>query len=184
MKKSQSVPNRRPAARRGRAFRAGLFACALLVAGVAMAAAAYASRNAEQSKKERAAAAAPQPADTFVEVEVGGRKVRVNALTMQQGPLAQSDAQALADQLEGNKAPEGLVQEKHEDGTVAVDLQGRFQNVTMAKRNDDGSVSAACVDTPEAAGAFLSGAGQTETVTGAGDRGAGTGATRKAASKQ
>ena len=179
MKKSKRVSNRRPAARRGRAFRAGLFACALLVAGVATAVATYASRNAAQPK---AAPAAAQTADPFVTVEVGGRKVRVNAQAMQQGPLTQSDARALAEQLEGNKATEGLVQEKHEDGTVSVDLQGRFQNVTLARRNADGTISAACVDTPEAAGAFLSGAGQTET--GAGGTGAGTGAPRKAASKQ
>ena len=180
MKKSKRVSNRRPAARRGRAFRAGLFACALLVAGVATAGATNASRNAARPK----VAPAAQTADPYVEVEVGGRKVRVNAQTMQQGPLSQADAQALAEQLEGNKATEGLVQEKHEDGTVTVDLQGRFQNVTMAKKNDDGTVSASCVDTPEAARAFLSGAGQAEAVTGAPGGGAGTGAPRKVGSKQ
>lgn len=178
MKKSKRVSNRRPDAKRGRAFRVGLFACALLFAGVATAVATYASRNAEQPKSGRSA----QTADPYVTVEVGGRKVRVNALTLQQGPLSQADAQQLAEQLEGNKTSDGLVQEKHEDGTVAVDLQGRFQNVTMAKKNDDGTVSAACVDTPEAAGAFLNGSGETESVTGTG--GSGTGATRKAASRQ
>ena len=69
------------------------------------------------------------------------------------------------------------MQEKHKDGTVSVDLQGRFQNVTMAKRNDDGTVSSACVDTPEAAGAFLSSREKTATITG-------TGVNRKAASRQ
>ncbi|HEX7313226.1 MAG TPA: hypothetical protein VF297_04870 [Pyrinomonadaceae bacterium] len=180
MKKSKRVSNPRPATGRGRAFRAGLFACALLVAGVATVVATYASRNAARPKPEPPAA---QPADTYVTVEVGGKKVRVNARPLQQGPLSQADAQQLAAQLEGNKTTDGLVQEKQEDGTVAVDLQGRFQNVTMAKKNDDGTVSAACVDTPEAAEQFLSGAEQTETVTGTGG-GAGTGATRKAASKQ
>ncbi|MBV9927080.1 MAG: hypothetical protein JOZ96_18825 [Acidobacteria bacterium] len=144
MKKSKRVSQGRPAVRRGRAFRAGLFACALLVAGIATAAATYASRGAQ-----------PRPAAT----------------------AAQDEAQRLADQLEGNKATEGLVQQKHGDGTVEVDLQGRFQNVTMAKRNDDGTVSAACVDTPEAAGDFLRGRAQTETVVGAGVKG-------KAASRQ
>jgi hypothetical protein len=179
MKKSKSISRPRPAAVRGRALRAGLFACALLVAGVATAVATYASRNAERPKA--GAAASTQSADPYVTVEVGGRKVRVNAQALQQGPLAQSEAQAIADQLEGNKATEGLVQEKHEDGTVAVDLQGRFQNVTLAKRNDDGSVSAACVDTPEAAGTFLRGGQQTETVAGGN---AGTDTTRKAAARQ
>jgi hypothetical protein len=101
----------------------------------------------------------------------------VNPQTLQQAPLTQEQSQQLADQLEGNKTTDGLVQEKHDDGTVSIDLQGRFQNVTLAKRNDDGSVSAACVDTPEAAGAFLNSREQTPTITG-------TGVNRKAASRQ
>jgi hypothetical protein len=177
MKKSQKVSNRRPAAGRARAFRAGLFACALLFAGVATAVATYASRNAAPPKVERGAAVAARPADAYVTVEVGGRKVRVNAQTLQQGPLTQEQSRQLADQLEGNKETDGLVQEKHDDGTVSVDLQGRFQNVTLAKKNDDGTVSAACVDTPEAAGAFLNSTEKTATT-------AGTGVDRKAASRQ
>lgn len=167
MKKSKRVFKQRPAAARARAYRAVLFACALLVAGVATAAATYASRNVAQPK----AVSAVQPADPYVTVEVGGRKVRVNAQTLQQGPLTQEQSRQLAEQLEGNKATDGLVQEKHDDGSVSVDLQGRFQNVTMAKRNDDGTVSAACVDTPEAASAFLNSREKTETTTGTGING-------------
>lgn len=166
MKKSKRVSRQRPAAGRARAYRAALFACALVVAGVATAAAAYASRNAAQPKA--APAAAVQPADSYVTVEVGGKKLRVNAQTLQQGPLTQQQSQQLTSQLEGNKATDGLVQEKRADGTVEVDLQGRFQNVTLAKRNDDGTVSAACVDTPEAAGAFLNRRVKTPTATGTG----------------
>ena len=165
MKKSKRVSQPRPAAGRARAFRAGLFACALLVAGVATAAATYASRSAEPPKAERA--------DPYVTIEVGGKKVRVNAQTLQQGPLTQDQSRQLAEQLEGNKTTDGLVQERHEDGTVSVDLQGRFQNVTMAKRNDDGTVSSACVDTPEAAGAFLSSQEKVEAITDAGGNGKG-----------
>jgi translation initiation factor 1 (eIF-1/SUI1) len=178
MKKSKRVSKQRPAARRTRVFRTSVFACALLFAGVATAVVTYASRNAAPSKTERSAApAAVQSTDPYVTVEVGGRKMRVNAQTLQQGPLTQAESQKLADQLEGNKATDGLVEEKHADGTVTVDLQGRFQNVVLAKRNDDGSVSAACVDTPEAAGSFLRSEEPTETITG-------TGVNRKAASRQ
>jgi len=170
MKKSKRVSKQRPAAGRARAYRAGLFACALLFVGVATAAATYASRNAARPKPLSAAAIA-QPADPYVTVEVGGRKVRVNAQTLQQGPLTQEQSQQIAAQLEGNKAADGLVQENHADGTVSVDLQGRFQNVTLARRNDDGTVSAACVDTPEAAGAFLDGREKTTAATGTGVNG-------------
>ena len=179
MKKSKRVAKALPAARRPSAFRAGLFACALLFAGVATAAVTYASRTAAPRRVEPAAAATSstvRPADPYVTVEVGGRKVRVNAQTLQQGPLTPEQSQEIADQLEGNKATEGLVEEKHEDGTVTVDLQGRFQNVTLAKRNEDGTVTAACVDTPEAAGAFL------RSETSAPVTGAGTDVNRKAAS--
>jgi hypothetical protein len=172
MKKSKRVST----GRRGRASRAGLFACALLVVGVATAAAAYASRNLQPSLAGRVVSARPV-ADPYVTVEVGGKKLRVNPQTLQQAPLTQDEAQQLADQLQGNKATDGLVEEKHEDGTVSVDLQGRFQNVTLAKKNDDGSVSSSCVDTPEAAGEFLRSREKTTTITG-------TGVNRKAASRQ
>jgi hypothetical protein len=165
MKKSKRVFKPQPAAGRKRVFRAAVFACALLVAGVAT----YASRNAAPARA--VPAAATQGAGPYVTVEVGGKRVRVNAQTLQQGPLTQDEAQRLAEQLEGNQTSEGLVQEKHGDGTVEVDLQGRFQNVTLAKRNDDGTVSAACVDTPEAAGAFLRSAEKTATITGTGVNG-------------
>jgi len=176
MKKSKRVSHRRPAAGRGRAFRAGLFACALLVAGVAMAAATYASRSLTPSPAGRVVSTQPV-ADPYVTVEVGGQRLRVNPQTLQQGPLTQDEARQLAAQLEGNKATDGLVEERHADGTISVDLQGRFQNVVLAKRNDDGSISSACVDTPEAAEAFLTSREKTETVTG-------TGVNRKAASSK
>jgi hypothetical protein len=174
MKQSKRVVKSQPFAGRKRVFRAGGFACVLLLAGVAT----YASRNAAPSKVERGAAAVSQPAASpYVTVEVGGRKMLVNAQTLQQGPLTQEQAQQLAAQLEGNKETDGLVEEKAADGTVSVDLQGRFQNVVLAKRNDDGSVSAACVDTPEAAGGFLNSQEKRSTITG-------TGLNRKAASRQ
>jgi hypothetical protein len=152
MKKSKKRPEARNVAKRARAFRAGALACALLLAGVATAVAKYSS----QTPQPAAVVAAPAtPAGNYVTVEVGGKKLRVNAETLQQGPLSQEQSQRMADALEGNKSTEGLVEVQHADGTVEVDLQGHFQNVMMAKKNDDGTVSNACVDTPEAARSFL-----------------------------
>lgn len=177
MNKSKRVSKQRPAARRVRVSRAALFACALLFAGVATAVATYASRNAAPAPPAVPSVSAQPAADPYVTVEVGGKKVRVNAQTLQQGPLTQAESQQLAQQLEGNKATDGLVQEKHADGTVSVDLQDRFQNVVIAKKNDDGTVSAACVDTPEGATSFLRNGEKTPTTTG-------TGGNRKAAPRQ
>ncbi len=72
-------------------------------------------------------------------------------------PLTQEEAQKLAEGIKQlvNKSTDGLVSVKHPDGTVSMDLQGRFQNVALAKKNDDGTVSQACVDTPQSAARFF-----------------------------
>jgi hypothetical protein len=36
-----------------------------------------------------------------------------------------------------------------------MDLQGRFQNVVVARRNTDGTVERSCVDNPQAAANFF-----------------------------
>jgi hypothetical protein len=48
-----------------------------------------------------------------------------------------------------------LVQVRHADGSVSMDLEGRFQNVTVAKVNADGTVEQSCVDNPRAAAKFF-----------------------------
>jgi hypothetical protein len=136
---------------RARLFQGGVLVVILLAAGVVMAVARYESSTLPKPETT----AAKSPASNFVTVEVGGKKIQVNALTLQQGPLTQDQSQQIADALKDNKSTDGLVQVQHADGTVEMDLQGRFQNVMLAKKNDDGSVSEACVDSPEAAGAFL-----------------------------
>jgi len=178
MNKSKKRPEARNAAKRTRAFRALLFACALMLAGVATAVAKYSSKAAAPTSVVVNAPAAR--ADDYVTVEVGGKKIRVNAQTLQQGPLTQEQSQQIADALEGNKSAEGLAEVRHDDGTVTVDLQGRFRNVIMAKRNGDGSVSNACVDTPEAAKSFLKSDATAPTSPTSG----GTAAGRKAVVKQ
>ena len=175
-KKHHSAP------RRTRAFRAGVFACIVLAVGAATAIANFASRNSATPRASQSNAPAQvadnssQAAGNFVTVEVGGKKLRVNAQTLQQGPLTQEQSQQIVDALKGNKSTDGLVEVQHPDGSASVDLQGRFKNVVLAKKNDDGSISTACVDSPEAASAFLNG-GTTTTTTG-------NGSPRKAALQQ
>jgi len=155
MKKPKKSPEPRKVSKRTRVFRAGLLACALLLAGVATAVAKYGSKGAAPAAATVVAAPPSEAEDDFVTVEVGGKKLRVNAKTLQQGPLTQEQSRQIADALEGNKSTEGLVETRHADGTIEVDLRGRFQSVIVAKRNDDGSVTNSCVDTPEAAKSFL-----------------------------
>jgi hypothetical protein len=58
-----------------------------------------------------------------------------------------------------NRSDEGLKEIQSRNGTVAVDLQGRYQYIYLARTNPDGTVSIACVTDWESARAFLAGAG-------------------------
>ena len=141
---------KRGSVKRPRLLTVVVLATGLLATGAVAAVAKFESASSPQTQP----ATAKAPAN-FVTVEVGGKKIQVNAATLQQGPLTQEQSQQIADALQSNKSTDGLVQVQHADGTVEMDLQGRFQNVALAKKNDDGSVSQTCVDTPEAASAFL-----------------------------
>ena len=158
MKKQNKDDSHASARKHQRLFRIGIFAGVLLALGAATVIAKYASPRKEVTASPNASALD----DGFVTVSVGGKKIRVNARTMQQGPLTQEQSQRIADALTNNKSTAGLVEVKHADGTVEMDLQGRFQDVVIAKKNDDGSVSTACVDNAEAARGFL----QTKQTTG------------------
>ena len=54
-----------------------------------------------------------------------------------------------------DNATDGLTQVRHADGSVSMDLEGRFQNVTVARVNSDGTVDQSCVDNPRAAARFF-----------------------------
>mgnify|MGYP005850048551 CR=1 FL=1 len=55
------------------------------------------------------------------------------------------------------RSGEGLVAEQHADGTVMVDLQGRFQHAMLARVNADGTVEMQCHDQLRPAAEFLAG---------------------------
>lgn len=137
-------------------FRAGVLLVLILIAGGVTAIAKYESRvSGWQAAEKPLAVANPAPGRNYVSVEVRGKQLLVNPQALQQGPLTPEQAQQMADALKNNQSTDGLVQVQHADGTVSIDLQDRFQNVVMAKKNEDGSVSQACVDNAKAASAFL-----------------------------
>jgi hypothetical protein len=78
-------------------------------------------------------------------------------VTGQTKELPPDEAQKLAGGLKEliNQSTEGLVEVHHADGSVSVNLEDRFQNVTVARVNKDGSIAQSCVDNPKAAGAFF-----------------------------
>jgi len=86
----------------------------------------------------------------------GAQDIPLNAQG-QVRPLTPEEAQRMADGIRelANQSTDGLQYMTHADGSVSVDLQGRFQNLALAKRNEQGTVTEACVDNPKAAAAFL-----------------------------
>lgn len=82
---------------------------------------------------------------------------QADQINRQTRPLTPEEAQKLADGIKDlvNQSDEGLIEVQHPDGSVSVDLQGRFQNVVIAKKNSDGTVSDSCVDNTKSAASFL-----------------------------
>jgi len=156
MKKSIKTTQNRSARKRTVVFRIGMLALVLFAVGMITAIAKYESRHRESAAPKEQSAVVNEPGSKRVTVDMNGKKLSVNAQTLQQGPLTQDQAQQLAAALKDNQSTDGLVQVQNPDGSVSVDLQGRFQNVMVVRKNDDGSVSQACIDNPEAASAFLS----------------------------
>lgn len=131
-----------------------------VIAVVALAAVTVISRQKGEAKISTAPAQAvvtskQQP--NFITVKVGGRDVQVDPQTGQIQQLTPQEAQQLAEGLKKmlNRSTEGLVEISESDGSVSMDLQGRFQNVTVARTNEDGGVTTSCVDNPQAAANFF-----------------------------
>lgn len=130
------------------------------IALVAIAAITVVSRQAANGKAnelQRVPTAAAPATEKYVKAQVAHQDVLVNPQTDQIRPLTQEEAERLAKEIKGmlNKSTDGLAQVKHEDGSTSMDLQGRFQNVTLARVNPDGTVTHSCVDSPKAAAKFL-----------------------------
>lgn len=112
-----------------------------------------ASQNQEQNK----ALANKDANSSYVTVKVAGQNVQVDSQTGQIRELTPEETKKLAAGLkqEINQTTNGLVEVQQPDGSVTMELNGHFQNVTVAKRNDDGTLSESCVDNPRAAGEFF-----------------------------
>ena len=94
---------------------------------------------------------------TYVTRRVAGQDIQIDTQTGEIKPLTPQEAQQLANGLAPmlDNSTDGLVQVQHADGSVSMDLQGRFQNVTVAKVNTDGTIEQGCVDNPRAAAKFF-----------------------------
>jgi hypothetical protein len=107
--------------------------------------------------EERKPEIAKQGGRNYVTSNGAGQIVAIDRQTGQVRPLTPEESKRLAEGIKQlvNQSSEGLVEVRHANGGVSMDLQGRFQNVMLAKKEADGSVSHACVNDLEAAAEFF-----------------------------
>lgn len=93
----------------------------------------------------------------YVTADAAGMVVVLDRETGKARPLTNEEAQRLAVGLKDliNQSTDGLVQVRLADGSYSMDLQGRFQSVLLAKKDENGVVSQACVDNLDLAAAFF-----------------------------
>jgi hypothetical protein len=86
-----------------------------------------------------------------------GVPVPLDPQTGQVRPLTQEEAERLAAGIKqlANQSTDGLQSVRHADGSVSMDLQGHFQNVAVAKLDEDGKLTQSCIDNPESGAAFF-----------------------------
>ncbi len=110
-----------------------------------------------QAANREATKAAASTTRTFVTRRVGNQDLHIDTQGGEIKPLTAEEAQKLANGLAPmlDDSADGLVQVKHADGSVSMDLEGRFQNVTVARVTADGTIEQSCVDNPRAAAKFF-----------------------------
>ena len=133
-----------------------LLVCGVGVVLLTLGAVAAVSRQSYRSEPPKPAN--PVLAETkYITVKVAGRNVQVDSQTGQLKPLTVDEAQKLAQGLKElvDQSSEGLTEIRHADGSVSVDLQGRFQALAVARRDTNGKISQSCVDNRRSAAAFF-----------------------------
>lgn len=152
-------PTKLAAARMSRRSLIGVaVAATMLVVGVATAISMQRGQIQRAKVEEgKPQAVANQISRNYVTSNDAGQTVVLDRQTGQSRPLTPEEAQRLAQGLKQliNQSTDGLVQIRHEDGSVSMDLQGHFQDVMLAKREADGSISIACVNNLDSAAAFF-----------------------------
>jgi hypothetical protein len=129
----------------------------IVVALLALVATAAVSLRSSQAKDSAARENSQTSGNT------NAHSLRANAQTSfvpqagQVKPLTQEEAQKLAERIKElvNQSTDGLKTVQHADGSVSMDLEGRFQSIAVARTDEDGKVVQSCVDNREAAAAFF-----------------------------
>ncbi|HEV7682925.1 MAG TPA: hypothetical protein VGO68_12425 [Pyrinomonadaceae bacterium] len=129
----------------------------IIVAVFALGATAAVSLRSRQVKSATPPQIKAQTSDGHANLryQVGG--VPIDPQTGLVRPLTQEEAQRMAAGIKElvNQSTDGLQAVKQADGSVSIDLQGRFQNVAVAKRDENGNLVESCVDNRESAAEFF-----------------------------
>lgn len=93
----------------------------------------------------------------YVTSNAAGEPVVLDRQTGQTRRLTPQEEHTLAEGIKQLVKPtaEGLVEVRHAGGGVSMDLQGHFQNVSVAKKEADGSITQSCVNDLESAAEFF-----------------------------
>jgi hypothetical protein len=96
-------------------------------------------------------------AERYTHVPFAGQSVAIDRQTGKVRPPTPDEARQLGVALKNylNRSSQGLTVKTHPNGVQSVDLQGRFQSVSVAKINANGSVSEKCVTNMQEAQDFL-----------------------------
>lgn len=93
----------------------------------------------------------------YVTANAAGQPVVLDRQTGETRPLTRQEAETLAQGIKQlvNTTTDGLVEVRHANGGVSMDLHGHFQNVSLAKKEADGTVTQSCVNDLESAADFF-----------------------------
>lgn len=132
-------------------------AVAIVVAATALTVISRQKGRTTQAANREATKAAASTTRAFVTRRVGNQDIHIDTQTGEIKPLTPEEAQKLANGLAPmlDKSTDGLVELHHNDGSVSMDLEGRFQSVAVARINQDGTIEQSCVDNPRAAAKFF-----------------------------
>jgi hypothetical protein len=131
----------------------------IIVAVFALGATAAISRRTSQAKNPTPRPSSGQTNDTRANLSLraGAQQIPLDPQTGQVRPLTQEEAQRMAEGIKQlvNQSTDGLQSVRHANGSVSIDLQGRFQNIAVAKRDEASKLTQSCVDNPKAAAVFF-----------------------------
>ena len=103
----------------------------------------------------QSAAKGKTPGNDEVAIGASGQQVAIDAKSGKLRQPTQEEIKALVEGMKLNDSAEGLTSKRVGNGSQVMSIDGRFENMVVAKTNADGSVSTACVSNKKQAEAFL-----------------------------